>query len=83
MVSQIKVRESNAEIAEAFGKIIADLIKKGRIIDDADIFIAATAITNELHLVTNNIKHFENIPEIKLENWKKNKFSISIFFHEF
>jgi len=72
LASNIQVIESTAEIAEVFGKIKAGLIKTGRIIDDADIFIAAAAVTNELILVTNNIKHFENIPGIGLENWKKN-----------
>lgn len=72
LASNIQVIESNTEIAEVFGKIKAGLIKRGRIIDDADIFIAAAAMTNELSLVTNNIKHFENIPGIRLENWKKN-----------
>ena len=42
------------------------------LIEDMDLFIAATAIYNDLTLVTNNTKHFENIPLLKLENWKKN-----------
>lgn len=71
LASQITVIESNAAIAKAFGEIKTALIKKGRITDDADIFIAATAITNQLFLVTNNLKHFETIPQIMLENWKK------------
>ena len=41
------------------------------IIEDMDLLIAATAIYNELTLVTNNTKHFENIPNLSLENWKK------------
>ena len=41
------------------------------IIDDMDLLIAATAIYNELTLVTNNTKHFENILNLSLENWKK------------
>ena len=41
------------------------------IIDDMDLLIAATAIYNELTLVTNNTKNFENIPNLSLENWKK------------
>ena len=31
----------------------------------------STAIYNELTLVTNNTKHFENVPNLKIENWKK------------
>lgn len=41
------------------------------IIEDMDLLIAATAIYNELTLVTNNTKYFENIPNLSLENWKK------------
>lgn len=39
-------------------------------IEDMDLFIAATAIYNDLTLVTNNTKHFKNIPLLELENWK-------------
>ena len=42
-------------------------------IEDMDLFIAATALYNDLTLVTNNTKHFENIPGLKLENWKNGK----------
>jgi len=41
------------------------------IIEDMDLLFAATAIYNELTLVTNNTKYFENIPNLSLENWKK------------
>jgi len=45
------------------------LRKSGKPIDDFDLLIGATAIANDLILVTNNIKHFENLKKIKLENW--------------
>ncbi|MFA4955628.1 MAG: hypothetical protein WC556_01480 [Candidatus Methanoperedens sp.] len=56
-------------ICEMFGKIKVVLINKGDIIDDADIFIAACALTENAILVTNNEKHFERIEGLKLENW--------------
>jgi len=34
--------------------------------------IAGIAIENEMTLVTNNDSHFERIPGLKTENWKKN-----------
>lgn len=49
----------------------AELEKEGKIIDDADLFIAACALTNNLILITNNEKHFEKIGSLKLENWKE------------
>lgn len=42
----------------------------GKPIDDADIFIAAYCIINNYVLVTNNTKHFEDITELKIINWK-------------
>lgn len=38
---------------------------------EIDLFIAATALANDLILITNNIKDFQNIPKLKLENWLK------------
>ena len=52
-----------------FGKAKADLVKRGLIIDDFDISIAATALKNDITLVTDNIKHFSRIEGLKIENW--------------
>jgi tRNA(fMet)-specific endonuclease VapC len=51
--------------------IYASLIKSGRIIDDADILIAAYCIVNGYTLVTNNIQHFERVDGLKKINWKE------------
>ena len=49
--------------------IYAQLRKKGLTVGDADIFIAAFSIMNGYTLVTSNKKHFQNIEEIKFEDW--------------
>jgi len=57
---------------EAWNKaahIYADLRKKHITIGDADIFIAAFCILHDCILVTENVKHFRVIDELKLENW--------------
>ena len=46
--------------------INSDLKRKRKQIDLADLFIAATAITNDLPLVTLNRKHFDRIGTLKL-----------------
>ena len=56
---------------KVFAKCRAHLRKIGKIVDDADILIGATAIDNKFIMVTENIKHFENLPGITLENWVK------------
>ena len=45
------------------------LKKEGNPIDDFDLLIGASAIANDLILVTNNTKHFQRLNNIKLENW--------------
>lgn len=45
------------------------LRKKGKIISDFDLLIGATAIANELIMVTENLKEFERINGIEIENW--------------
>ena len=37
-------------------------------IDDFDLLIASSALCNDLVLATNNLKHFENIPDLKIIN---------------
>ncbi len=53
------------------GRGRAGMFGKGIRIEDMDLLIAATAIYNDMTLVTNNTKHFEHILDLKLENWKR------------
>lgn len=71
MLERINIIDSSDEVCRLFGDLKAKLGKEGRIIDDADLFIAACAIEHELTLVTNNEKHFNRIAGLKLEKWVK------------
>ena len=64
------VEELNIGIMEVFADIKTKMYAQAIRIEDMDLFIAATAIYNDLTLVTNNTKHFKNIPLLELENWK-------------
>ncbi len=48
---------------------IAALRKTGQIIGDMDLLIASVAVSRSLIVVTNNTRHFDRIPELKVENW--------------
>jgi predicted nucleic acid-binding protein len=61
--------ETNDAVFEAAVNIHADLKAKGRICDDMDILIAAFCQTYGLTLVTNNTRHFTNIPDLALADW--------------
>ncbi len=65
------VIEVSRSIIEVFGELKAELGSKGHTVDDFDLVIAATAISYNYCLVTNNEKHFKMVPGLKLENWSK------------
>ena len=50
----------------------ARLRKQGKPIDDFDLLIGASAIANDMILVTNNESHFQRITSVIIENWTKN-----------
>ena len=52
-----------------YGEIRWKLEKQGLRISDMDIFIAATALEEDLILVTGNVKHFDRVSGLKIENW--------------
>jgi len=47
----------------------ARLQTSGKIIDDFDLLIGATAVSFDLVMVTNNRSHLKRIKDIKLEDW--------------
>ena len=47
----------------------ARLQKSGKIIDDFDLLIGATAVSFNLTMVTNNTSHFSRFNDIKLDDW--------------
>ena len=61
------------EVVIQASKIYADLYQRGLLLSDADILIAASAITNGFTLATNNEKHFKRINDLVIENWLKIK----------
>jgi predicted nucleic acid-binding protein len=54
-------------IARIYGEIQAQLAGMGKILEDADLQIAATAIHHGLEMVTGNLQHFERIPGLRLQ----------------
>lgn len=54
-----------------YGKIRAELERKGSIIGPLDTLIASHAKSLDLILVTNNEREFKRIPDLRIENWTK------------
>lgn len=68
---QNEIIELNDKIIVRAADIYADLYKRGLLIMDADILIAATALENKLPIVTNNESHFNRITDLQILNWNK------------
>ncbi len=47
----------------------ARLRKNGNTVDDFDLLIGASAVSNNMILVTNNLKHFKHIKKIEIQDW--------------
>ncbi len=56
-------------VLDKASEIYARLRREGKLIEDADLLIAATALEHDLCLVTNNTAHFERVSGLELEDW--------------
>lgn len=65
----VKVINSSRKLVKKFGLLKADLENKGLPLADADLLIAATALETASLLVTGNLKHYQQINNLALENW--------------
>lgn len=69
LCSQNEIIDLDDKIIVRAADIYADLYKRGLLILDADILIAATALENKLPIVTNNESHFNRITGLQILNW--------------
>lgn len=65
------VVDATTGVMEIFGNVKAELRRSGKTVDDFDLIIAATALSLNYALVTNNEKHFKSVPGLNLVNWTK------------
>ena len=56
-------------VADHYASIRQTLESKGKPIGNNDLWIAAHALALDLTLVSNNIREFERVEALKLENW--------------
>ena len=66
---KVKLLSLDAESADRFGKLKADLTSKGQPLSDLDLLIAAITLRSNGILVTNNTEHFKRIEGLRYENW--------------
>lgn len=69
MAARLELLPFDERAAYHFGQIRAALYRMGRPIGPYDMMIAGQARSLGLTLVTNNIKEFERVPGLLLEDW--------------
>jgi tRNA(fMet)-specific endonuclease VapC len=70
-MSACNIEELDFLIAEKAADIYDELRRTGKLVEDADILIAATAMKHGMVVVTDNTEHFKRIRGLKVENWLK------------
>lgn len=60
---------------DIYAKEKARLKTKGTLIDDFDLLIGATAIVNNLVMVTNNTSHLSRMDGIRIDDWTKEDYA--------
>jgi tRNA(fMet)-specific endonuclease VapC len=68
-ISRLEVLPYGLKAAAHYGEIRADLERSGTPIGVNDLHIAGHARSEGLVLVTNNLKEFERVKALRLENW--------------
>jgi len=71
MFARLEVLPLEDKAAYHFGQIRAALYRTGRAIGPYDMMIAGQARALGLILVTNNVKEFERVPGLVLEDWSE------------
>jgi tRNA(fMet)-specific endonuclease VapC len=69
LLANIEILDFDVDAADCYGKIRADLEKKGTPIGPLDMMIAGHAQSRGYTVVTNNVKEFSRVSNLKIENW--------------
>ena len=68
-LAPLSILPFGAAVASEYGALRTYLQNKGTPIGPLDMLIAGHALAEGLTLVTNNVREFERVPDLRLENW--------------
>lgn len=66
LFQRFEVLEPDRDVAWRYGRVYGYLRDQGRLIGTNDLWIAATALTKELPLVTRNVDEFRRVPDLEV-----------------
>jgi predicted nucleic acid-binding protein len=65
-LARLALLELADSVMERFARVRAELLRRGQLIPDLDLLIAATALHHDLTLLTRNVRHFHRISDLRL-----------------
>ena len=69
-LDRLAILDWTDEVTPHYARIRSKLELSGKPIGNMDLLIAAHAVSQGMIVVTNNVKHFSNVPGLKVEVWK-------------
>ena len=69
LLPNLPILPFDASAARRYGEVRAELERRGTPMGDADLRIASIALTRDLTVVTANVRHFQKVPGLAVENW--------------
>lgn len=69
-LQSVEILPFTASEAKKAAEIEVDLENRGEVIGLKDVLISSIVLNNNCTIVTGNVKHFERIQGVKVENWK-------------
>ena len=68
-LERLAILDWTNEVTHHYARIRTELERSGKPIGNMDLLIAAHAVSQGMTVVTNNLKHFSNVPGLKVEVW--------------
>jgi predicted nucleic acid-binding protein len=69
LLPNLPVLPFDVAAARCYGQIRAVLERRGTLVGNADLQIAAIALTRGFTVVTGNVRHFQRVPDLAVDNW--------------
>lgn len=69
LLAAVAILPFDSKAAEGYGMLRRYLERRGEVIGQFDLLIAAHAVAQNATLVTNNTREFSRVPTLHLEDW--------------
>jgi tRNA(fMet)-specific endonuclease VapC len=68
-LERLAILDWSNDVTHHYARIRTELERSGKPIGNMDLLIASHAVSQGMTVVTNNLKHFSNVPGLKVEVW--------------